>query len=179
MYAINRVLVLDPNYFTSDGGGIRGLSSLLILKAVMVEVARLDQEHRFHHDQSAGNEAVALPCHYFDHIVGTSTGGWVQRVIYSFWSLRVNRRLIALMLGRLRMSIQDVIKVYLRFGDNVFGHPRRFSRNRFDEKRFEKIIKDVLKDRYADNVRGGEEEPMEQFDHGEQYERICMTFVSL
>ena len=64
-----------------DGGGVRGLSSLLILKDLMRQVA---VDHR---DESPSAEKIApLPCQYFDLICGTSTGG-----------------LIALMLGRLRM----------------------------------------------------------------------------
>ena len=66
-----------------DGGGIRGISSLYILKEVMRQIAR---------DYQADNPAAPelslspRPFEYFDLISGTSTGG-----------------LIALMLGRLRM----------------------------------------------------------------------------
>ena len=58
-----------------DGGGVRGVSSLFILKEIMRQIARDKNE-----------EDTPLPCDYFDLICGTSTGG-----------------LIALMLGRLRM----------------------------------------------------------------------------
>jgi hypothetical protein len=47
-----------------DGGGIRGLSSLLILEDVM-EKLRAAQ----------GRSAVPRPCQVFDLIGGTSTGG--------------------------------------------------------------------------------------------------------
>jgi len=64
-----------PRLLSLDGGGVRGLSSLLILQELMQEIGRRkDQE-------------VPLPCEYFDLIGGTSTGG-----------------LIAIMLGRLRMA---------------------------------------------------------------------------
>jgi len=65
-----------------DGGGVRGLSSLYILKDLMCQIAR---EH-----SSTNPDAPKIsprPCEYFDLIGGTSTGG-----------------LIALMLGRLRMA---------------------------------------------------------------------------
>jgi len=58
-----------------DGGGVRGISALFILKEIMRQIAR-----------GRNQEATPLPCEYFDLICGTSTGG-----------------LIALMLGRLRM----------------------------------------------------------------------------
>src|SRR5438045_1936921 len=64
-----------------DGGGVRGISSLYILKELMAQVAR---QHRVENQQSP--ELSPRPCDYFDLICGTSTGG-----------------LIALMLGRLRM----------------------------------------------------------------------------
>lgn len=45
---------------TLDGGGVRGLSSLLILREIMEDV---------------GQEAK--PCEHFDLIGGTSTGGLI------------------------------------------------------------------------------------------------------
>ena len=65
-----------------DGGGVRGISSLYILKELMAQIAR---QHRFDHPESPS--LSPRPCDYFDLICGTSTGG-----------------LIALMLGRLRMA---------------------------------------------------------------------------
>ena len=64
-----------------DGGGVRGISSLYILKELMAQVAR---EHKIENPQSP--DLTPRPCEYFDLICGTSSGG-----------------LIALMLGRLRM----------------------------------------------------------------------------
>lgn len=49
-----------------DGGGVRGLSALRILKRIMDEVNRLRGEKGL---QSR------LPCEVFDMIGGTSTGG--------------------------------------------------------------------------------------------------------
>ena len=51
------------------------------------------------------------PCDYFDLIGGTSTGG-----------------LIAIMLGRLKMDIEDCITAYLQISEEVF-QPRRRSLN--------------------------------------------------
>lgn len=75
-----------------DGGGVRGLSSLLILKALMIKIKPDDPPK---------------PCDCFDLIVGTSTGG-----------------LIAIMLGRLRMSVDECIYAYRDFSSKVFVDKR-------------------------------------------------------
>jgi patatin-like phospholipase/acyl hydrolase len=49
-----------------DGGGIRGLSSLYILRSIM---KALDAK------EDATTLRPLLPCQYFDLIAGTSTGG--------------------------------------------------------------------------------------------------------
>ncbi|KAH7334125.1 acyl transferase/acyl hydrolase/lysophospholipase [Rhizoctonia solani] len=75
-----------------DGGGVRGLISLYMLKAIMDKIG-----------QERAQEAPK-PCQVFDLIIGTSTGG-----------------LIALMLGRLDMSADDCIKKYKELATGVFG----------------------------------------------------------
>ncbi|KAG6844684.1 hypothetical protein H0H87_004659 [Tephrocybe sp. NHM501043] len=47
-----------------DGGGVRGISSLYILQAIMAKVSPQDPDIR--------------PCKYFDMICGTSTGGYAH-----------------------------------------------------------------------------------------------------
>jgi patatin-like phospholipase/acyl hydrolase len=64
-----------PRILAIDGGGIRGLSSLLILEKLRQEIQRLN-----------GDNDLPLPSKYFDLICGTSTGG-----------------IIAIMLGQLCM----------------------------------------------------------------------------
>jgi len=56
-----------------DGGGIRSLSSLLILEKVMRQIRELQIR-----DGLGGDEALdtlPLPCHFFDYMIGTSAGG--------------------------------------------------------------------------------------------------------
>jgi patatin-like phospholipase/acyl hydrolase len=64
-----------PRVLTLDGGGVRGLSSLLILREIMENVG-----------QARGLPETPKPSEYFDLIGSTSTGG-----------------LIAIMLGLLGM----------------------------------------------------------------------------
>ena len=54
----------DLNLLALDGGGIRGLSSLQILKQLMERIRT-----------EAGLDTPPKPCDYFDMIGGTSTGG--------------------------------------------------------------------------------------------------------
>jgi patatin-like phospholipase/acyl hydrolase len=62
------VYLLNGRFSTapSDGGGIRGLSELMILQEIM---------GRIQHDEKLTE--VPRPCDYFDLIGGTSTGGYV------------------------------------------------------------------------------------------------------
>ncbi|KAF3903232.1 hypothetical protein ABW20_dc0104579 [Dactylellina cionopaga] len=86
-----------------DGGGVRGLSSLLILKQVL--------------NREAPGVENPKPCDYFDMISGTSTGG-----------------IIAIMVSRLRMGVDDCIQIYKDLAKDVFGfHPlEKLARKVFD-----------------------------------------------
>ena len=106
-----------------DGGGVRNFSSLLILRTLMRAVEEYERRINPGAKSSAysplvnclpddGPTSLAdgaasvfgyLPCHYFDYVSGTSTGG-----------------LIAIMLGRLRMSVDEAIEEYKRLSAKVF-----------------------------------------------------------
>jgi patatin-like phospholipase/acyl hydrolase len=75
-----------PRILALDGGGVRGLSSLLIVQRLMHEVQRLMIDE----GNMTDDGKLPRPCEYFDLICGTSTGG-----------------LIAIMLGRLRMVSKE------------------------------------------------------------------------
>lgn len=53
-----------------DGGGVRGLASLLVLERLMAEVAKIEAAA----DPSTRNKH-RIPVDYFDLAGGTSTGG--------------------------------------------------------------------------------------------------------
>lgn len=102
-----------------DGGGVRGLSSLYILKALMASI---------------NVQNPPKPCQYFDMIGGTSTGG-----------------LIAIMLGRLGMTVDECIAVYRDLSSKVFTkvHHRLNIRGqvqgRFNHHAIEQCVKDLLR----------------------------------
>ncbi|KAJ9130190.1 Acyl transferase/acyl hydrolase/lysophospholipase [Pleurostoma richardsiae] len=75
-----------------DGGGIRGISSLLILEDIMETIR-----------DAKGLDHVPRPCEYFDFIGGTSTGG-----------------IIAIMLGRLGMTVDACIRAYRKVAQQAF-----------------------------------------------------------
>ena len=106
------------NILSLDGGGVRGYSSLLILKRIMEEVGRIERENNPDARSSSYSPLVSplpqlaaettdyRPCHYFDYIAGTSTGG-----------------LSAIMLGRLRMSVESTMDEYKQLSAKVFEKP--------------------------------------------------------
>lgn len=114
----------QPYLLCLDGGGIRGLSSLYILKQLMEKI---------------DPEKPPKPCEYFDMIGGTSTGG-----------------LIAIMLGRLRMTVDECIRDYRALSTKVFTRKHRLLsirghlQGRYDSKALEEAIKDVVQSRGLD-----------------------------
>ncbi|KAI0269329.1 acyl transferase/acyl hydrolase/lysophospholipase [Gloeopeniophorella convolvens] len=125
-----------------DGGGVGGISALLILKELMWRVKANDKL-----------DNVPLPCHYFDLVGGTSTGG-----------------LIALMLGRLRMTIDEAIQSYAKLAQDVFSEVKRGRSERFKAHKLEHFIKEMVRIHTGDaNSR--------MMDSGDSAGRVCRTFV--
>ena len=87
--------------------------------------------------------------------------------------------LIALMLGRMRLSVQEAIDAYLRFAQQVFGNPRHLRWTKYSAQTFEKVLKGVLTDhcKCAEGNCYGENERMRQPDWGWSQQRRCMTTV--
>ncbi|MCJ1434912.1 hypothetical protein MMC27_004282 [Xylographa pallens] len=114
-----------------DGGGVRGLSELLILKRLM---------HRI--DPQTKDRKLPKPCDYFDVMYGTSTGG-----------------LVAIMLGRLELDIDTCIERYIRLSRRIF--PKKSSswlnttvkwvaayqgKEWFDSTEYENCVKEVVEE---------------------------------
>jgi len=101
-----------------DGGGVQGLSELLILRELM---GRIKLQEGLDHEP--------LPCEYFDMIGGTGTGG-----------------LIALMLGRLCMPVSEAILHYRSFSKQVFSSGKKyFGDGKFKASVFEDAVKMIVK----------------------------------
>ncbi|KAI0538609.1 acyl transferase/acyl hydrolase/lysophospholipase [Xylaria digitata] len=80
-----------------DGGGVRGYSMLIILQELM---------HRTYVEiegKAPRRDQIPKPCDHFDLIVGTGTGG-----------------LIAIMLGRLRLDLEQCKELYVEMTRMVF-----------------------------------------------------------
>ncbi|KAG8905326.1 hypothetical protein FRB99_000207 [Tulasnella sp. 403] len=122
-----------------DGGGVRGIMSLVILQEILNKVE--------------GNGGKLRPCQYFDVIGGTSTGG-----------------LIAIMLGRLCMTVPECISAYSRFAKDVFDvNPivqgvSLLKAHRFSGAKLEEVVKAVVQEqsgwssqymRHGDEKRDG------------------------
>ncbi|KDR66101.1 hypothetical protein GALMADRAFT_259793 [Galerina marginata CBS 339.88] len=133
-----------------DGGGIRGLSELLVIKEVM---------HRLMFEENAkrkknGEEPLSVlpkPCDYFDLIGGTSTGG-----------------IIALMLGRLRMDVDTAIEHYDSLAKKVFSDRKQWGDGKFKAATLEKALKSVVR-----SVTGDPESLLLE----DNQEGVCRTFV--
>lgn len=103
----------DDLILTLDGGGIRGYSSLLVLKQLMNRIAdhekRFQSEHElpYHKLGWVANALEPLPCHYFDYMYGTNTGG-----------------LISTMLSRMRMTVPQCLEIYKDMSQKIFGDRR-------------------------------------------------------
>ncbi|KAJ5788291.1 hypothetical protein N7457_003281 [Penicillium paradoxum] len=102
-----------------DGGGIRGLSSLMILEQLM---------------QTVNPESPPKPCDYFNMIGGTGMGG-----------------IIAIMLGRLQMTVEECIITYISLIDSIFRKKRRLNllgkvQGRFDSAALEAAVQKIIKD---------------------------------
>ncbi|THU84996.1 hypothetical protein K435DRAFT_764610 [Dendrothele bispora CBS 962.96] len=113
------------NLLSLDGGGIRGVSELIVLHEIMVRVqARKDLSN------------LPKPCEYFHLIGGTSTGG-----------------LIAIMLGRLEMSTEEALAQYRTLAGHIFGKKNRKSKGHdgaFKATTLEEEIKKLLQNCHGD-----------------------------
>jgi hypothetical protein len=92
-------------------------------------------------------DTIPLPCEYFDLIGGTSTGGFADnfKLSHSGTHESLLRRLIALMLGRLRLSVDDAIGHYSQFAKHVFSEKKwKGQDGTFKATKLEEAIKTIV-----------------------------------
>jgi patatin-like phospholipase/acyl hydrolase len=93
---VYQALTRHPNgkrLLALDGGGVRGIMGLVILKELM---SRVQERKRL--------AEIPRPADYFELAGGTSTGG-----------------IMGIMLFRLRMTVDDTIKEYDRIAKTIFS----------------------------------------------------------
>jgi hypothetical protein len=120
------------------------MSELLILQEVMQRIKWKENL-----------ESMPLPCEYFDMIGGTGTGGFVPMItsLNYVWVLTLLcfSRLIALMLGRLRMSISDAIQSYDTLAKRVFFEGKKMTGDgKFKTSILEAVMKEIVKEKTDD-----------------------------
>ncbi|KAH8915094.1 FabD/lysophospholipase-like protein [Atractiella rhizophila] len=131
-----------------DNGGICTFSTLYMLEVVMLQVGGLLQVPE--------GEDIR-PCDVFDLICGTSTGGW-----------------IALMLGRLGMTVRECIRAYEQIVQRVFSEEAPISKEGcvYSAERLKAAFLDII-DRYASSSVPSSHLPMKDDNIGDR----CRTFV--
>ncbi|CAE6363004.1 unnamed protein product [Rhizoctonia solani] len=110
------------NILCIDGGGVRGLSALIILDEIMTRM-----RHSSEHGISAN------PYEYFDVIAGTGTGA-IQ----------------ACMLGRLRMSTKSAIECYASLANNVFSQKNWLGRTFFKISKLRESLRKIIQHETGD-----------------------------
>ncbi|CAE6401874.1 unnamed protein product [Rhizoctonia solani] len=109
------------NILCIDGGGARGLSSLIILQEVM------------HHVENTTDGKTIHPYEHFDIIAGTGTGG-----------------ISACMLGRLRMPIAKAIETYARFVEEVFTEKKWIGPTMYKSTKLQEALKSIVREATGD-----------------------------
>ncbi|MCJ1266997.1 hypothetical protein MMC22_006882 [Lobaria immixta] len=116
-----------------DGGGIRTYSSILILQSLMVEVANVESNiannaMKFPPQPLAAPESrvspASTPAEEIPPVgmygLGMNFPQLYEKLIFDDNDVRI----VAIMLGRLRMSAPDCLSEYRRIAESMFGSPR-------------------------------------------------------
>ncbi|KEP50937.1 kinesin light chain [Rhizoctonia solani 123E] len=104
-----------------DGGGVRGLSSLIILQEIMRRV------------ENARGGVTIHPYEYFDVIAGTGTGG-----------------ISACMLGRLRLSVHKAIEEYAKLVKEVFKDKKMGGPTMYKQTKLQEALKTIIREAAGD-----------------------------
>ncbi|KAI8966518.1 FabD/lysophospholipase-like protein [Daldinia sp. FL1419] len=121
-----------------DGGGVRGYSMFIIIQEIMLRTY-VEIEGK-----APKRNQIPKPCDHFDLIVGTGTGG-----------------LIALMLGRLRLNLEQCKELYVRMTRMVFESDKTFAgipyrSTLFKASMLERAIKEAVREHTWSDEEGND-----------------------
>lgn len=132
---------------------VHGFLSLVVLGQLMRKIA---------HSQDKKEDDV-LPCKYFDVICGSGTGGYVMFLVLlhieDFHYLR--HSFIAILLGRLQMTVKDAQDTYCNILDNALKTLSGQNRP-YDPRVLEEAIKEYL----VKVIKGANPEDMKMVETG-------------
>jgi patatin-like phospholipase/acyl hydrolase len=126
--SITFVLFLANGTYFADGGGVRGVSSLMILQELMLQINEGITSLKHPGDPCR----IARPQDIFGLVAGTSTGG-----------------LISLMLGKLGMDVTNCLQEYSNFSEIIFKRKQflaigGFARSKYSGLKLEGRVRDLL-----------------------------------
>lgn len=129
-----------------DGGGIRGVSELVILNELMLRIQAREKL-----------DTTPKPCEIFDLIGGTSTGG-----------------LIAILLGRLGLPVDKALEEYGKLAEQVFSKKKsKGHEGMFYATALENAIKSVVR-KYG-NESGNADDNLAFFTDSEGFGRTKVS----
>ncbi|KAJ6483640.1 acyl transferase/acyl hydrolase/lysophospholipase [Mycena vulgaris] len=153
---------LGVRVLSLDGGGAGALSELLILERMMYRIQQIQ----------GPPATIPSPWQYFELIGGSGTGG-----------------IIALMLGRLRMSIPDVISAYKELRpQSKCGSAEQFRASKFEEALKKIFEQEKMRDTSLDpcktfvcamnqiNMNAGQPQLFRSYDTSEEPVIECMIW---
>lgn len=117
---------------------MRGLSELYILREMM---ERLKIQNKL--------ATVPCPCEWFDMMAGSNTGGYVAVYFLHVGSsdFCLGHRIIALFLGRLRMSVDEAILAYTSLSEQVFSDTKWVGKQKYKSSKLEEVLKDIIREK--------------------------------
>ncbi|KAF2488674.1 FabD/lysophospholipase-like protein, partial [Lophium mytilinum] len=150
-----------------DGGGVRSYSSVLIIQELINEIARYEDifEKEFTFYPRKFDPRSLRPCHYFDKMYGTSTGG-----------------ILAIALSRLRMTVPETIGAFRRLVTAMFTNSRSAIplATKYNHRPFENTLEEMVQF-YCKQHRSGTCNRTEQFpwESAEDHDTdpLCQTFA--
>ncbi|KAI1149764.1 hypothetical protein F4825DRAFT_453150 [Nemania diffusa] len=119
-----------PSILCLDGGGVRSFVSLIILQNLMkyVHAALEGLENQL----NTASASPVKPCDIFDFIFGSSSGG-----------------LLAIMLGRLEMTVEECFETFSAYAEEIFYHRIRFLGfllPKYSDKRLVRAVRHIVGD---------------------------------